>query len=77
MKVETLADTVDLMLSDDYKNRLYAEYHQLRIRRDKLHNYVKNLNRDSSKEYDLLRAQLKVMEAYLIILEARFDFEYN
>lgn len=77
MKVENLADTVDLMLSDDYKNRLYAEYHQLRIRRDKLHNYVKHLNRDNSKEYDLLRAQLKVMEAYLIILEARFDFEYN
>lgn len=77
MKIDTLEDTVKLMLSDNYEDRLKAEYQQLRIRRDKLHNYVKNLNKESSKEYDLLRAQLKVMEAYLIILEARFDFEYN
>ena len=77
MRIHSLAETIPLMMSDDYKNRLCAEYQQLRIRRDKLRNYIKNLNPDSSKEYDLLRAQLKVMEAYLIILEARFDFEYK
>lgn len=77
MRIENLSDTVDLMLSDDYQARLRAEYYQLKIRSDKLRNYINNLNSGSSKEYDLLRAQLKVMEAYLIILEARFDFEYK
>lgn len=34
--IKELNQTVDLMLSNNYKDRLKAEYHQLRIRTDKL-----------------------------------------
>lgn len=39
-KVRCLYDTADLMVSQDYKTRFYAEYWQLKIRYEKL----KNLN---------------------------------
>lgn len=32
-----LKDTIDLMLSEDYKDRFKAEYYQTKIRYDKLH----------------------------------------
>lgn len=32
----TLEDTIELMTSDDYKDRFKAEYHQTRIRHDRL-----------------------------------------
>lgn len=75
MRIDTLEDTVKLMLSDNYEDRLKAEFYQLFIRRNRLKDYISHLNKDKSKEYDLLNAQLKIMEAYLIILEARYDFE--
>ena len=37
-----LKNTVDLMLSDDYKDRFKAEYYQLSIRFKKLKNMVDN-----------------------------------
>ena len=36
-KIETLSDTIDLMCSNDYKDRFKAEYYQTKIRYDKLH----------------------------------------
>lgn len=36
-----LKDTIDLMLSDNYKDRLRAEYMQLVIRRKKLEKHLK------------------------------------
>ena len=35
-----LLDTVELMVSDDYKNRMKAEYLQTKIRYDKLHKMI-------------------------------------
>ena len=35
-----LKDTVELMLSDDYKDRFKAEYYQTKIRYDKLHKMI-------------------------------------
>ena len=32
MKIRDLKDTINLMTSDDYKDRLLAEYWQLKIR---------------------------------------------
>lgn len=32
-----LKDTIDLMTSEDYKDRFKAEYYQTKIRYDKLH----------------------------------------
>ena len=37
-----LKDTVEMMLSDDYKERFRAEYWQLKIRYDKLRKMVDN-----------------------------------
>jgi len=39
----TLKDTVDMMLSDDYKERLKAEYYQLAIRQARLELRLKEL----------------------------------
>lgn len=36
MKIRDLKDTISLMTSDDYKDRLLAEYWQLKIRHQKL-----------------------------------------
>lgn len=36
MRIRDLKDTVSLMASDDYKDRLLAEYWQLKIRHQKL-----------------------------------------
>ena len=36
-----LKDTVDLMLSEDYKDRVKAEYYQLKIRIEKLEAMLK------------------------------------
>ena len=41
-EIKELKDTVDLMLSDDYKERFLAEIHQLKIRTEKLHRMVSN-----------------------------------
>lgn len=35
-----LKDTIDLMNSEDYKDRFKAEYYQTKIRYDKLHNML-------------------------------------
>ena len=37
-----LEDTIEDMLSSDYKRRFIAEYNQLKIRYDKLRNMVDN-----------------------------------
>lgn len=75
-----LQDTVDLMLSDDYRDRFRAEYWQLRIRADKmkviLNRHRRNeLNLESNCPYTLLEYQLSVMEDLIGILERRAEIE--
>ncbi len=84
-KVHGLDETVDGMLSDDYKERFKAEYQQLKIRVDKLNNFCNRIdaayNADKVKEPEhdcsltLLQQQLDVMRDYLHILEIRAIIE--
>lgn len=71
-----LKDTITEMISEDYKERYKAEYHQLFIRREKLsatldkwaHGKLKFEPRCS---FALLTAQLSAMSAYQMILKER------
>lgn len=73
-----LKDTIELMLSDDYKKRFKAEYQQLYIRHTKLKKMVDNwdsLNFRPSCPKSIYEMQLEAMKKYLNILEARSYIE--
>ena len=75
-----LKDTVDLMLSDKYDDRLAAEYQQLDIRIEKLEKMLEKYKNDEldfkpACSYDLLHTQLVHMKCYLNTLEVRADLE--
>ena len=68
-----LLDTVELMVSDDYKNRMKAEYLQTKIRYDKLHKMIvkyesNTLDFEPSCSLDLLKKQASAMGQYLYCL---------
>lgn len=75
-----LKETVDLMNSEDYKERFVAEYHQVKNRYEKLKNFCNKievetmLGKEVTKHHcplELLREQQKYMGLYLSILEKR------
>lgn len=75
-----LIDTVELMNSTDYKDRLKAEYFQTKIRYEKLHkliikNEVDMLNYVPYYSIDILKRQEKAMADYLYMLEMRAVIE--
>jgi hypothetical protein len=75
-----LKDTVELMLSEDYKERFKAEYYQTKIRYEKLHKMVvkydaKTLEFDPSCDIELLKGQASNMGQYLYCLEVRAEIE--
>ncbi len=75
-----LKDTIELMNSDDYKDRFKAEYYQAKIRYDKLHNMlVKHvagtLNFEPSCPQEILEDQEYYMKDYLKTLEIRAEIE--
>lgn len=75
-----LKDTVDLMLSDNYRDRFRAEYWQLRIRKEKLEKLIDDYNNGRlmiqlSCDIDIHRIQLRRMKKYLAILENRAKIE--
>ena len=81
MKMITkLKDTVDLMQSDDYKDRFRAEYYQTKIRYERLHNILIKYKADTLP-FDLkcpiqmLIDQSYYMSQYLRILEIRAEIE--
>lgn len=75
-----LKDTVDLMLSKDYKDRFKAEYYQLENRYNGLSKMIVNWDNNELSftptcpraTYDL---QLRAMKDYLSILEIRAKIE--
>ena len=75
-----LKDTVELMTSDDYKERFIAEYCQVKIRYGKLKymlerwdNGILNFTPTCPRStYDL---QISAMKDYIAILEARAVME--
>ena len=75
-----LKETIDLMQSEDYKERFKAEYYQTKIRYTKLHNMVvkydaNKLNFTPTCTIDLLKKQLSAMGQYLYCLEVRAEIE--
>ena len=75
-----LKDTVELMLSDDYKDRFKAEYFQTKIRYEKLHKMVVKyeagvLNFEPTCSLQLLKNQKAAMGQYLYELELRAAIE--
>lgn len=78
MKYE-LKDTVNLMLSDDWRARLKGEYLQAKIRLEKLNNAIENNVGNVDEDYfhglqALLKKQRTDMESYVFILEERIKF---
>lgn len=75
-----LVDTVELMQSEDFKERFKAEYWQTRIRYEKLSEMIKKYE-DGTLEFKpkcnlyTLKMQLHVMYLYLHVLEGRAEIE--
>lgn len=75
-----LKDTVELMLSDDYKDRFLAEYYQAYIRFKKLYDIVDKykhgtLDFKPDCPVQLLEQQLLYMTKYMVQLERRAEIE--
>lgn len=75
-----LQDTIDLMNSIDFKDRVKAEYYQLKIRYNGLQNMLKKYKEGTLEfipncSYDLLHTQLVYMKLYIDILEERARIE--
>ena len=77
MELERL---IELMKSEDYKDRFRAEFYQLEDRIDKLDNMLEiykagTLDFTPSCSYELLNSQLKAMNEYLLYLTIRAEIE--
>lgn len=75
-----LIDTVELMLSDDYKERFKGEYYQVKERYERLRKMViryqaGTLNFEPKCDLELLKSQLSAMRDYIYILEVRAQIE--
>ena len=75
-----LLETVQMMNSNDFKDRFRAEFYQLKIRRDGLQNMlVKYKNGElpftPNCTYELLHKQLIFMDCYMNILSERAEIE--
>ncbi|MBR6873403.1 MAG: hypothetical protein IKN17_07875 [Ruminococcus sp.] len=70
-----LKETVDLMMSENRKERLKAEYWQTKLRLERLNAYISKLNAggeaDVDDSVDVLQAQSTAMHDYLYFLEIR------
>ena len=75
-----LKNTVDLMLSDNYKDRFRAEYYQTKERYQRLHLMIikyeaGTLDFQPDCPLELLKCQAKAMGEYLYVLEMRAQLE--
>lgn len=75
-----LKDTIELMNSEDYKERFKAEYYQTKIRYDKLHKMLvkyeaRTLDFELSCPPEILEKQACYMGNYLRTLEVRAEIE--
>lgn len=71
-----LKDTIEMMTSDDYKERFKAEYWQTKIRRDKLALMIEKykqgeLDFEPTCSMNVFKVQLNWMGRYLDILAFR------
>ena len=75
-----LKDTIEMMNSEDFKERFKAEYYQTKTRYDKLHKMLikyeaGTLNFEPKCSLELLTEQAKHMGLYLKCLEIRAEIE--
>lgn len=75
-----LKDTIDLMNSEDYKDRFKAEYYQTKIRYIKLYRMLikyeaGKLDFEPKCSIELLKEQARYMYNYLYTLEVRAKIE--
>ena len=75
-----MQDTIKLMMSIDFKDRIKAEYYQLKIRLEGLERMLKaykegTLDFKPNCDYELLHLQLVYMKCYMTILEERAKIE--
>ena len=73
-----LKDTAIFMNSESYKERFKAEYFQLKIRLDKLSDYIKKVENkevETTTPIDMLMSQHHFMKCYKEILETRAIME--
>lgn len=75
-----LKETIELMTSADYKERFKAEYYQLKIRYQKLHNMLVKMEAGTLEfaptcSAEIFREQLAAMHNYLYMLEVRAQIE--
>ena len=79
-KMEELKETIELMNSEDYKERFIAEYYQVKIRYDKLDAMTVKyeagtLNFTPSCSLELLKEQKAHMGIYIRYLKIRAEIE--
>jgi hypothetical protein len=75
-----LNETIDLMKSEDYKERFKAEYWQTKIRYDKLHAMLVKIDAGKNEfeptcDIKILKEQAVLMSNYLYVLEVRAGIE--
>lgn len=75
-----LNETVDMMCSEDYKERFRAEYFQLKIRVDGLFNMLDKYRKgtlpfEPKCDYEILHTQYIFMKHYQYTLEDRAKIE--
>lgn len=75
-----LKDTVEMMNSEDYRERFKAEYYQTKIRYDKLDKMTVKyeagtLNFTPSCSLEVLKEQKKYMGNYIRMLKIRAEIE--
>lgn len=75
-----LSDTVGAMLSDNYKFRFWAEYAQTKIRYERLHKMIVQIEAgtcdfEPDTPLELLKEQARYMGMYLHTLEIRAEVE--
>lgn len=75
-----LSETIELMQSEDFRERFKAEYLQTKIRHDKLAEMVKKyeagtLDFKPKCGLSILKAQLYYMERYIWVLKERAKLE--
>lgn len=75
-----LKDTIEMMQSDDYKERFKAEYYQLKIRTEKLKAMLEKwdkgeLNFTPTCPRSIYDLQIRNMYDYLAVLEGRAVIE--
>ena len=75
-----IKDTFAMMSSDNYQERYKGEYHELKIRADKLEAMLEKYKAGTlpftpSCDYELLFEQLIYMRQYQRILERRAEIE--